>query len=230
MRAWPWLWGWFWPGMPSNPATDPVAVIAEPVPEPEPEAAAEQRPVVIDADTILRAMPCTPTNVRRYWPLIVEHCWLAGILSPNTAIAVAATVGIETAHRFAPVRERYNGPSREEYFEAKYGYRTHVGRLLGNIRPGDGARFYGRGFLQLTGRDNYTHFGRLLALPLDEQPDMALEPETSARITALFCRERGVAQAADAGDWREVRRRVNGGLNNWEEFSLYVRRLVTAAP
>lgn len=224
--AWPWLWHWFWPATPGPvPGAPPVEPRVVPESEPQPEPA---RPPVIDAARIAHVTPCPPDNVHRYWPVLVEHLWLAGILTPNTAIAVAATVAIETAHRFAPVREKYNGPSRAEYFEAQYGYRTHVGKVLGNVRPGDGGRFYGRGFFQLTGRDNYERFGRLVGVSLVEDPDRALEPELSARITALFCQERGVARAADAGDWREVRRRVNGGYNNWQEFSLYVRRLVLA--
>jgi predicted chitinase len=56
----------------------------------------------------------------------------------------------ETARRFTPVTE-FGQPS---YFN-KYDAGTPIGRRLGNMQPGDGFRFRGRGYVQITGRANY---------------------------------------------------------------------------
>lgn len=53
---------------------------------------------------------------------------------------------------------------------------------LGNTQPGDGWRFRGRGIGQPTGRDNYRRAGERLGLPLEDHPEIALEPDVSAAI------------------------------------------------
>ena len=80
---------------------------------------------------------------------------------------VLATAHHETAHTMRPIYEK--GP--KSYF-SKYDGRAD----LGNNRPGDGYRFRGRGFVQITGRKNYERYG------LDKNPDLALQPQTAARI------------------------------------------------
>lgn len=223
MTWWRWVFGRMWPSpavAEPQPSPDPA-----PIPPPPPPAP----PQLVTAEQIINATHCQPASVNRYWPILLDELADEEILTRNVAIMTAATVAIETAWRFAPVRELYNGPSREAYFEEKYSHLNSIGRQLGNKFPGDGAAFYGRGFIQLTGRENYTYFGRVLSLPLVEQPDLALDPVIAARILARYCNERGVATAADLGDWPAVRRRVNGGLNGWEEFIGVVRRLQIAA-
>lgn len=90
----------------------------------------------------------------------------------------------------------------------------YEGRVaLGNTQPGDGERFKGRGYLMLTGRDNYARAGAALGLPLLERPELAAEPEHAARIAAWFWRRRGLNALADANDLEGITRRINGGLN-----------------
>src|SRR5208337_2135341 len=63
----------------------------------------------------------------------------------------------ETAHTMRPIDE-HGSP---EYFESRYGSQTKVGKRLGNTQPGDGSQFHGRGYVQLTGRNNYKRAGEL---------------------------------------------------------------------
>ena len=90
-----------------------------------------------------------------------------------------ATFMWETAHHFTPVTE-FGQPS---YFD-KYNAGTPIGVRLGNTQPGDGFRFRGRGYVQITGRANYERIGRLLGVDLTGNPERALDPEIAYRIAA----------------------------------------------
>lgn len=81
---------------------------------------------------------------------------------------------------------------------------------LGNIRPGDGARFPGRGIFHLTGRDNYARMGPRLGLDLLAHPAKAAEPDTAVTIACLYWQDRGLAAAADRDDVLSVSIKVNG--------------------
>lgn len=62
-------------------------------------------------------------------------------------------------------------------------FKKYDGRAdLGNTQPGDGFRFRGRGFVQLTGRRNYAKAGKLLGVDLIGDPELALRPDIAAKI------------------------------------------------
>jgi predicted chitinase len=158
-------------------------------------------------------------NVRANWPLIESALERNEIPSLATRIAAIATVAVETG-RFSPIRER-GGPA---YFTKNYEGRAD----LGNTQPGDGAKFFGRGYIQITGRGNYSEYGRGIGVDLLSNPDLALDPAIGAQILALFFRAKNIPRLADAGNWESVRRRVNGGLTGWDRFSAYVGELSKA--
>ncbi len=95
-----------------------------------------------------------------------------------------ATFKWETANTFQPIYER--GPA--SYF-SRYEPDTAIGKRLGNTEPGDGYLFRGRGFVQLTGRANYTKTGELLGIDLVDDPDQALRPDVAYRIAARGMRD-----------------------------------------
>lgn len=118
-----------------------------------------------------------------------------------------ATAWHETAHTMQPIKE-YGG---DAYFKRMYdiqGARPEKARELGNEKPGDGARYAGRGYVQLTGRTNYRRFG------IENTPDDAMKPEVAARIM-----RDGMEQGAFTGkkladylpgDYVNARRIING--------------------
>lgn len=118
-----------------------------------------------------------------------------------------ATAYHETAHTMQPVKE-YGG---DAYFRKMYdinGDRPQKARELGNVNPGDGVRYAGRGYVQLTGRDNYTKFG------IENAPDDAMKPEIAARIMRNGM-ESGVFTGKALrdylpGDYVNARRIING--------------------
>lgn len=94
----------------------------------------------------------------------------------RTWIAYAlATAWHETAKTMQPIKEM----GGEAYFKRMYdptGDRPAVAQRLGNVQPGDGARYAGRGYVQLTGRTNYERYG------IADRPDDAMKPDVAANI------------------------------------------------
>jgi putative chitinase len=128
---------------------------------------------------------------------IVEACGEDGWPIADVAYALA-TAYHETAGTMQPVRE-YGGPA---YFTKMYdvtGNRPEMARRHGNTSPGDGPRFCGRGFVQLTWRCNYAKAGAALDVDLVANPDLAMQPAIAAAIMVRGMRE-GWFTARDLDD------------------------------
>jgi len=130
--------------------------------------------------------------------------WLAYML---------ATTFHETARKMTPIHEY----GKASYFDGRYGPGTSVGKVLGNTQPGDGSRFHGRGYVQLTGRRNYTLAGAKLGIALAADPDRALELNLAAAIMFLGMSEgwftgKKLADYITAArcDYTNARRIING--------------------
>jgi peptidoglycan hydrolase-like protein with peptidoglycan-binding domain len=179
------------------------------------------QPGALTAKRIASILGCSVTNVRTNWPPILLALQAQGIDSLPCQVATLATIGTEVGS-FAPI---------SEYGDDAYFTRMYEGRRdLGNVRRGDGTRFHGRGYIQLTGRANYRAYGRKLGLPLEAQPELALQPDVAARVLVAYVADHRIADLAAAGDWRGVRRAVNGGLNGWDRFSKLVHGLEQSLP
>jgi hypothetical protein len=103
---------------------------------------------------------------------------------------ILATVKHETAHTWQPIVEK----GSKEYFD-KYEPITGLGLKLGNRTMGDGYKYRGRGYVQLTGRFNYHKMSLRLSGLLEknvdfvEYPDTILEPEIAYLILTIGMRE-----------------------------------------
>lgn len=103
--------------------------------------------------------------------------------------------------------------------------RYEVRQDLGNNQPGDGYRYRGRGWIQITGRDNYQKATvRLRArFGVDQVPDFEAVPEeiATARWAALtaadFWHANGCNELADAGSFERITHVINGGLNGYPD-------------
>lgn len=87
-----------------------------------------------------------------------------------------ATVLAECGPNFAPIEEKGKLPYFDRYD------RPPLSTQLGNKLPGDGFRYRGRGYCQITGRGHYERFGKRLSTDLIDNPELALHPGISYRI------------------------------------------------
>jgi len=111
---------------------------------------------------------------------ILRACVVAKWPVAWTAYALA-TAYHETAHTMQPVKE-IGGPA---YYTRMYdinGSRPKKARELGNLTPGDGARYPGRGYPQLTGKSNYALASKVTGVDLVSFPDRAMEVPIAAKI------------------------------------------------
>jgi predicted chitinase len=71
--------------------------------------------------------------------------------------------------------------------EFLYGHTTKKGKNLGNTMPGDGAKFIGRGFIQLTGRANYERYAKLSGIDIVSNPEILnTDPVASAKVACAY--------------------------------------------
>lgn len=134
--------------------------------------------------------------------------------SISTVTRAAAFLG-QLAHESGELR----------YMEEIADGSAYEGRVaLGNVNPGDGKRYKGRGPIQLTGRANYQAAGKALGLDLEGSPQLAALPEVGFRVAAWFWTRANLNQLADGLDFRAITRAINGGYNGLNERLGYYHR------
>jgi putative chitinase len=137
----------------------------------------------------------------------------AGITNPIELAAFLAQCAHES-HDFKSMVE-YGGSLDFRKYDPKYA--PNKARALGNKKVGDGARYKGRGYLQLTGRYNYKRAGEALGLPLEQKPQLAEKPEVAAKIAVWFWKQRVQPNVTNFNDVRSVTKPINPGLNGLED-------------
>jgi hypothetical protein len=132
-----------------------------------------------------------------------------------------STIRAET-EGFVPIDEgksKFNTSPGSSPFNL-YDAGTSIGARLGNTEPGDGPRFKGRGYIQLTGRDNYRRIGSQVGVDLIHQPQSANDPATAGLILAQFLKnaESAIRRALANNDLLKARKLVNGGSHGFDRF------------
>ena len=187
--------------------------------------------MILTVAQVAGAARSSPLHVTTNWPLLCDALAALGADDGLTEVGLAAIVAVETAYTFQPINEYASGAAYDT---------GPAARRLGNTpaRDGDGEKYKGRGFIQITGHDNYAHYGNQVDVDLLATPEKALDPAIAAHIAALYFTTprliQGVrttcAERCRAEDWPGVRRGVNGGLTDYAEFKAIVDVLLTHLP
>jgi putative chitinase len=191
-------------------APTPLSVLASPS-----NSAAE-----VTADMVCKMFPATPrAPIVRNLPFVLDGLQWRGLTDKEMVCVALATIRAET-EGFIPISEHQSSLNTTTTPFDHYDPGTDIGDRLGNTQPGDGARFCGRGFVQLTGRTNYTRLGNELHINLSASPALANDPATAGKILAQFLldRERDIRAALAKNDLAGARRAVNGGSNGLSRF------------
>ncbi|MGK5024582.1 glycoside hydrolase family 19 protein [Janthinobacterium sp. RB2R34] len=166
-------------------------------------------------------MQLTLTQLLKIMPLARARA--AAFLDPlNSAMA---EFGINTPARQASFLAQLAHESGQLVYvrELASGAAYEGRKDLGNVQAGDGARFRGRGLIQVTGRSNYAACGKALGLDLLAQPALLEQTVNACRSAGWFWQSRCLNALADAGDQVAVTRRVNGGTNGLAERLAYFK-------
>jgi hypothetical protein len=145
-----------------------------------------------------------------------------------------ATAKHETAHTFNPIKE-YGGKS---YLEGMYdpilgknANRRNMALKNGNTQQGDGVKYCGRGFVQITWKNNYIKMGQKFSVDLVNSPEKALEHDLAIKIM-VYGSEKGTFTGKSLSDYINSKqtdyynaRRVINGTDKAATIQGYAERI-----
>lgn len=157
----------------------------------------------------LRAiMPHSAGRAEVYLANINLTLTLFGITTPQRQAAFLAQIAHESG-QLRYVRELASGDA--------YEYRVE----LGNVLPGDGQRYKGRGLIQITGRTNYKACGEALGTDFESHPDLLETPLMATKSAGWFWHSRQLNELADLDKFGAITKRINGGYNGLDDRISY---------
>ena len=173
------------------------------------------------------------SNITANLPFVLAGLRARQLGDRAMVLMALATIRAET-EGFVPIdegRSKFNTSPGGSPFDL-YDAGTDKGRILGNTQRGDGPRFKGRGYIQLTGRDNYQRIGTQISVNLTAQPASANDPATAGLILAQFLKnaEARIRQALANDDLLKARKLVNGGSHGFDRFKDTFDRGLAALP
>lgn len=146
------------------------------------------------------------------------------ILAPINAALVKYEINtpLRICHFLAQIAHESDGfNTNEEYASgADYEWRED----LGNIYEGDGRKFKGRSFIQVTGRANYQELSNYLGIDLISNPELLGTDELAPIGAGWFWSTRNLNAYADADDFDRITCIINGGYTGYEDRLNYLTR------
>lgn len=158
----------------------------------------------MDAEQLAASTGSTVARARFWLKPITDAMTEFAITTPARQAAFLAQIGHESGGLMY-TRELWGPTPAQVRYEGRAD--------LGNTHPGDGSKYRGRGFIQITGRANYAAAGKALHLDLIDHPEILEDPEMVAVSAAWWWKSHGLNELADAGDFQRITRIINGGTN-----------------
>lgn len=175
-----------------------------------------------------KPIPSTATNVDPRMEKLVFQIALKDGLRGHELAQFMAQVAHETLG-FTRMVETGDSNYFKRY-DPKYSPKK--AKILGNVKPGDGERFKGRGFLQITGRYNYKKAGEALGIDLVKNPKLAADPKVAAEIAVWYWKSRVSPNVEDFTDTIGVTTQINPSMSGVGDRDLnyhsYARRMKLA--
>jgi putative chitinase len=88
---------------------------------------------------------------------------------------------------------------------------------LCNTQPGDGPKYKGRGFIQITGRCNYTKAAKDLGIDLVNHPELAERPDVATKVSLWYWKNFVQSKISNFTNTKAVTKKVNGGTNGLQQ-------------
>lgn len=168
--------------------------------------------MALTLEQLIKACDCSPHLGTIYLDAMNETLDRFDISDAVRQAAFLAQVAHESG-RLVYTKELW-GPTKAQ---RRYEPPSDKAKDLGNVYPGDGYKFRGRGLIQITGRSNYFACGRALGLDLIEEPGLLSQPRWAAISAGWFWQSHGCNELADGGDFVRLTRRINGGTNGLDD-------------
>jgi len=96
-------------------------------------------------------------------------------------------------------------------------YSPKKAKTLGNTKAGDGAKYKGRGYIQITGKYNYKKAGEALGLDLVNKPELVEKPEVAAKVAVWYWKNRVAPKIDSFKDTKAVTKTINPGLKHLDK-------------
>mgnify|MGYP003351512054 CR=1 FL=1 len=100
------------------------------------------------------------------------------------------------------------------------------GGRMGNTEDGDGAKYIGRGLIQLTGKENYANCGSSLGVDLVGNPDWLANPKYAALSAGWYWNKRNLNALADNMQIEEMTKKINGGSIGLEDRKAKINKVL----
>ena len=153
-----------------------------------------------------------------------------------TKVATAAGIkGAELTQFLAQTaHESANFSTTKEFGDKNYFKKYDIkfnpakAKELGNLRPGEGERYKGRGYIQLTGKYNYEKAGQALGLPLAQKPELVERPDVAAKVAVWFWKNRVQPNVSNFHDTPQATKPINPGMKGLADRDVKFRSMKQA--
>jgi putative chitinase len=100
------------------------------------------------------------------------------------------------------------------------------GGRMGNTEEGDGAKYIGRGLIQLTGKENYKNCSDGIGVDLISNPDLLSNPKYAALSAGWFWNKRNLNASSDLMDIVGITKKINGGVIGLEDRKAKINKVL----